>query len=140
MIKKILLFLFLIIPVFANAGGVVRDVETEQAFKMFNSEIEKEMNKSRDKITYRLILDDTFNAMVMGGKNIYYNSGLILDIKTLDEFVAVSAHEMAHIKNGDLDKVANAYEKSKKLGAYGMAAAVLGGLAASSGDAVIGGV
>ena len=125
-------------PVFANAG-IVRDVETERAFKIFNKDVEKYMDYKNGDIQHRLIINDQFNAMVKGGKNVFYNSGLILKIKNVGQFIAVSAHELAHIKNGDLNKLMVAKSKADNLGAYGIGISVLGGLLSSSTDVAMGG-
>ena len=76
-------------PVFANAG-IVRDVETERAFKLFNKDVEKYMGYKNGDIQHRLIINDQFNAMVKGGKNVFYNSGLILKIKNVGQFIKKS--------------------------------------------------
>ena len=131
------IFLF-ILPVFANAG-IVRDVETERAFKLFNKDIEKYMGYKDGDIQYRVIIDDEFNAMVRGGKNIFYNSGFILKIKNISQFIAVSAHELSHIKNGDLNKLMIAQKKADNTFSHGIGLAVLGGLLSNSSDAVFGG-
>jgi len=131
------IFLF-ILPVFANAG-IVRDVETERAFKLFNKDIEKYMGYKDGDIEYRVIIDDEFNAKVQGGKNIFYNSGFILKIKNVSQFIAVSAHELSHIKNGDLNKLMIEQKKADNTFSHGIGLAVLGGLLSNSSDAVFGG-
>ena len=137
-IKRLLLILLFAFPTLVNAGSVARDSETENAFKEFNRDIEKKMGYKDGEIKYRLIISDDFNAMVAGGKNIFYNSGFILQVKNLRQFIAVSAHEMAHIKNGDLIKLTVAHKKATNRMAVGMGLSALAGLASGSADTTIG--
>ncbi|MFL2660026.1 MAG: M48 family metalloprotease [Alphaproteobacteria bacterium] len=125
-------------PVLANAR-IGRDVEIERAFKLFNKDVEKYMGYKNGDIQHRLIINDQFNAFVEGGKNVFYNSGLILKIKNVGQFIAVSAHELAHIKNGDLNKLMIAKNKAENLNSYGIGISVLGGLLSNSTDVTMGG-
>lgn len=98
-----------------TAHANTRDAETENALKVFATPFVNVMGLKDRNITYRLNIAPEFNAMVTGGDNVFFNSGLILDLDTAEEFMAVSAHELAHIKSDDLQKVGKAHAQAQHI-------------------------
>ena len=78
-----------------------------------------------------LIADQTINAFVAGGQNIFIYSGLILRTDNLEELLGVIAHETGHIAGGHLLKmdavVENASRQSILYTLLGLAAGVASG-------------
>ncbi len=114
-----------------------RDAETEHAFRTLAEPFVQIMGLSDRNIQYRLIISPAFNAMVAGGDNVFFNSGLILDVDSAEQFMAVLAHELAHIKSDDLQKVGKAQENAKKVALLGVVGGLVGSIASNDTDATI---
>ena len=119
-------------------NGVVRDVETEDVFKAINAPLVKAMNEDINKIKFRLTMSEDFNAYVSGGKNVYYTAGLILNVDNASQVVAVSAHELGHIKGGHLNQLGKSIETSKAMTAGAIALGILGSLASGNAESFFG--
>ena len=61
-----------------------------------------------------LINDDSINAFVAGGQNIFINTGLILKAKEADALIGVLAHEIGHIAGGHLNRTVNSINDAIK--------------------------
>ena len=136
-IRILLGFWILFGTYFAHA---TRDAETEYAFRQMALPFVIVMNLQNRNIQYRLILSSEFNAMVMGGDNVFFNSGLILDLDSAEQFMAVIAHELAHIKSEDLQKLGKSQKQAENMAKIGIIGGIIGGLAAKDSDATIAGV
>jgi len=112
-IKKILA-LVMILSFFgihsANAVQLLRDEEIERILKAISAPIFKQANISADSVNFILVEDSQLNAFVAGGKNIFINTGLILETDNIEELVGVIAHETGHIASGHLVRLTEATE------------------------------
>ena len=113
---------------------IIRDAETEDFFKSSNAPLLKAMGEKGKDIQLYLVKDSTFNAHVSGGKNVFYMSGLIIKVQNLEQFLAVSAHELAHISNNDLDNLGQALKKANAIQMSSLVLGVLGGVLSKNAD------
>ena len=120
------------------ASGVVRDVETEDVFKAINAPLVKAMDDDINEIKFRLTMSDVFNAYVSGGKNVYFTAGLILGVDNASQFVAVSAHELGHIRGRHLNQLSRSLITSNGIKTGAMLLGILGGLASGNADNFLG--
>src|SRR5690606_4821266 len=120
----------------AEASGMtfIRDQETEDALHMFSLPIFQQAGLSPSAIRFILIQDDSLNAFVAGGQNIFVHTGLLLETEDISELLGVIAHESGHIAGGHLFRTQMAVDdismQSMLINILGIAAAI----GAGSGD------
>lgn len=96
----------------ALAIPLIRDAEIEHVLRNYADPIFRTagVNPSTTKIF--IVQDDTLNAYVAGGANMFINTGLIMAAETPDILIGVMAHETGHIAGGHLvrgtEKIKNA--------------------------------
>jgi len=104
----------LVIPLFflfswitpANAQGLIRDSEIEHTLRLVAQPIAKAAGIGR--IDIYIINSNNPNAFTTGGNNIFINSGLIRQLKSVEMLQSVIAHEIGHITGGHItQRVAN---------------------------------
>lgn len=102
-IKYFLLFLCFINNIFANEKiSLIRDTEIENFLYEISLPIFKSANLNPNDIHFYIINDNNINAFVMGGQNIFVNTGTIIDFDTPDALLGIIAHETGHISGGHL--------------------------------------
>ena len=107
MTKKILLFfslffLFFTTTVNAAQPSLIRDAETERFLRQLARPIFLAANLNPSNISIYIVNDDSLNAFVAGGQNVFINTGLIRKYATPDTLIGVIAHESGHIAAGHL--------------------------------------
>ncbi|QJE72950.1 M48 family metallopeptidase [Aerophototrophica crusticola] len=116
-------------PVLAQGRQLsfIRDAEIEHTLKVFASPILQSAGIVPDAVTIALINDDSLNAFVAGGQNIFFHTGLLSDTD-LGQLIGVTAHEIGHIAGGHLarssDAMANASTIATLFTLLGLAAAI----------------
>ncbi|MBL6785070.1 MAG: M48 family metalloprotease [Rickettsiales bacterium] len=131
MLKKIFYILIFLLPEIAFANlKVIRDSETEHFISKISKPIFIQAGLNEDDIGIHIINDDSLNAFVAGGRNLFINSGLIIRADTIEALLGVIAHEVGHIAGGHLVKLntaADTLSTSLALGyILGIATAVSG--------------
>ena len=53
-------------------------------------------------ITMRIVRHESFNAFVIDGRNVFMNTGTLMQAKTPNEVIGVIAHETGHIAGGHM--------------------------------------
>lgn len=112
------------------AGTIIRDQEIEEGLKIFAAPIFKEAGLSKNSVTFIIIDDPALNAFVAGGMNMFFNTGLILETKDVNELLGVIAHETGHIASGHLVRGRQEFED---LSLQTLVANILGIAAAAGG-------
>ena len=144
MLKKSLIFstliFLLLVPQNLRAEtGLIRDAEAEKFLRELATPIFKAANLDVQNIRIYIVNDNSLNAFVSGGQNVFLNTGLIRKYATPDALIGVIAHETGHIAAGHLARSSEAMEKANNamLLSYllGIGAAVAGSPAA--GQAII---
>jgi len=95
-------FLFFFFPLAALALTEIRDTEIENVLGDYLRPIAKAAQMDTDRLRIRLIAEDSFNAFVMGGGDIFLFSGFITRVDNPAEIQAVIAHEIGHIDLGHM--------------------------------------
>ncbi len=162
LLKKVILVLALFI---ANAtalnASILRDSETEEVFKLLSAPLKKaifKVNNSADKnsfdkssfsknsfiknpkINFRLFLDNNFNAFVVDSSSIYFTTEMILNLTNASQFIAISAHEMAHIKSLHIAQLKSTIDKSASITLTAAALGIASALATKNSAAAVSGV
>ena len=108
MLKKFLIPITLIISIFftqnafAQGLSLIRDAETEKFLFDLSKPIFESAGLNPKNISIYIINDDSINAFVSGGQNVFINTGLIRKYSTPDTLIGVIAHESGHIAAGHL--------------------------------------
>src|SRR3984885_10902828 len=92
-------------PAFAQDINILRDTETEEMLKSYETPLAKAAGLNTDATRVWLVGDPEVQAFASfgdGGENIFIFSGIILYVKTPNELIGVMAHETGHIKAGHL--------------------------------------
>ncbi len=124
---RVLPFLLLATP-FAHAQGLIRDSEIERTLRIIAAPIAKAAGVGR--INIFVINSHSPNAFTTGGNNIFINTGLIRQMKSVEMLQSVIAHEIGHITGGHItQRIANLGNTRTAVGL----GAVLGILTAAAG-------
>ena len=89
-------------PVHAQGMKVIRDDEIEDTLHVFARPIFQQAGLSPANVRIILIQDPSLNAFVAGGQNMFFHTGLLMQVKNPAELVGVIAHESGHIASGHL--------------------------------------
>jgi predicted Zn-dependent protease len=81
---------------------LIRDTEVEAILHKDADPIFRAAGIDPKAVTIYIADDDTLNAAVAGGQNLFLNTGLIARTKTPDELIGVIAHETGHMAGGHL--------------------------------------
>jgi predicted Zn-dependent protease len=121
---------FFSIPNAAKAQALLRDAEIEHAIYEISEPIFKTAGIPPKDIKILLVNNDSINAFVAGGLNIFIHSGLIKATTNAGMFMSVIAHETGHIAGAHLSKLRGISKRAtigSIIGAVLGAAAIAGG-------------
>lgn len=93
-----LISLFFALP--AGAATLINDTETERVLTELVAPLGRAANIPDGRLRVHIVNDDSFNAFVMGGEDVYVYTGLLTQIKSPDALQAVIAHELGHTLGG----------------------------------------
>lgn len=125
----------------ASAQSLLRDTEIETVLEEFTTPLLGAAGLNSDNVDIYIVNDQSLNAFVTRGQNIFLNSGLILQSDTPNQLKGVIAHEAGHIADGRIAR--SDYGNRSAYGAMLIAAGL--GLAAilagegSAGALILGG-
>ena len=114
---------------------LLRDVEIETTLRVLADPIFQAAGLDASSITIYIVNDNTLNAFVAGGQNLFLNSGLLIRTQTPDQLAGVIAHEAGHISGGHLSRARIAMENA---GSQALLGALLGAAAAVAGAPQLG--
>ena len=89
-------------PAAAESLPLIRDTEIENLLRDYSRPIFKAAGLGAQNISMRIIRHESFNAFVLDGRNVFVNSGTLLQAKTPNEVIGVIAHETGHITGGHM--------------------------------------
>ncbi|KAB2920584.1 MAG: M48 family metallopeptidase [Hyphomicrobiaceae bacterium] len=89
-------------PAVAQGIPLIRDTEIENLLKDYSRPIFRAAGLGSQNISMRIVRHESFNAFVVDGRNVFINSGTLMQAKTPNEVIGVIAHETGHIKGGHL--------------------------------------
>jgi predicted Zn-dependent protease len=125
----------------ANAFEILSDSETEFVIRKLIAPILKVARINPKTLNLYIILDNSVNAFVIGGNNLFINTGLITTFNNPDALKGVVAHELGHVTGNHVamrqSQVQELMSQSILVNLLG-AAAIIGG-AGEVGSALIAG-
>jgi predicted Zn-dependent protease len=92
---------------------LIRDAETEKFLHQLADPIFTAAGLNPHNIKIYIVNDDSINAFVSGGQNVFINTGLIRKFKTPDALIGVIAHETGHITAGHLARSSEGAEQAE---------------------------
>ena len=113
----------------AYASPLIRDAEIEHTLRLYSDPIFLADGLKPSAINLFIVQEDTLNAYVAGGANMFIYTGLIMQCDTPDMLIGVMAHEAGHIVGGHL---ARGSEKLKNAQIGSIMTFVLGAAAAAA--------
>jgi len=126
----------------AQGLAIVRDTEIENTIRAYSVPLFEAAGLDLNSIRIRLVKDNTLNAFVAGGQNIFLNTGLLTRSENAGQIIGVLAHEIGHIAGGHLSRIheglRNASTQSIVAMILGTAAAIVAGSAEGVSGALIG--
>ena len=126
----------------AQGFAIVRDTEIENTIRAYSVPLFEAAGLDLNSIRIRLVKDNSLNAFVAGGQNIFLNTGLLTRSDNAGQIIGVLAHEIGHIAGGHLSRIheglRNASTQSIVAMILGTAAAIVAGSAEGVSGALIG--
>ena len=118
---------------YAQSRGlsILRDAEIEQIIRDITEPLFIAAELDENAVDTYLLNDNAINAFVMGGQNVFINSGLLLKAENVNQVIGVIAHETGHITGGHLSRFS---EGLTKLATYSLMGALLGAAAMAAGS------
>lgn len=98
----------------AAAQGLIRDSEIEDTLRVYTTPLLEAAGLEPNDVSIYVVGDNSLNAFVAGGQNIFVHTGLILAADTPNELIGVLAHETGHIAGGHLARQREAVNKSMR--------------------------
>ena len=132
-LRSIFLGLFITIQCMTTtfAASLINDTETEQVLMEIINPLGAAANIPDGRLNIHIVNDDSFNAFVMGGEDVYVYTGLLTRIKTPNALRAVIAHELGHTIGGHMAQLSARMESEMKralfIQALGIGLMVAGG-------------
>lgn len=123
----------------ALAAGMIRDAEIEGLIRDYATPILRAAGLGRQNIKIHLVNDNSFNAFVVDGQNMFMHVGALLRSDTPNQVIGVLAHETGHIAGGHLSRlrqvVSQARSATLMLRILGIAAIAAGAATGAGSDA-----
>jgi predicted Zn-dependent protease len=127
----------------AQGRSLIRDAEIEATIRDFATPLFQAANLDPRAIDIFLVKDDSLNAFVAGGQNLFLHTGLLLRAESPLELIGVMAHETGHIAGGHLARTSDAISSASRAALVatilGAAAAVASGNAGAGAAIALGG-
>lgn len=112
---------------FAQGRSLIRDAEIEATIRDFATPLFHAAGLDPNAIDIFIVQDDTLNAFVAGGQNLFLNTGLLMQTRDPLEVIGVIAHETGHISGGHLARTSDAISSASRTA---LVATILGAVAA----------
>ena len=97
----------------AQAGGIIRDAETEKLIRDYARPIFRAAGLYGQNVKIHIIASGSFNAFVIDGQNMFIHTGAIVNSKTPNQLIGVIAHETGHITGGHLASLRSQLKKAQ---------------------------
>jgi predicted Zn-dependent protease len=117
----------------AQSLPLIRDTEIENLLSDYASPIFRAAGLGSGRVTVRIVRNDSFNAFVLDGQNVFVNTGTLMQAKTPNEVIGVIAHETGHITGGHMAalraRIAKDQTRALLTQILGLGAMIAGGIA-----------
>lgn len=90
----------LALPLSATAQGLIRDAEIEQILRDYSDPLFAAAGLKPSDVNMYIVQDDSLNAFVAAGQNMFLHTGLIMEVRSPEELKGVIGHETGHIALG----------------------------------------
>ena len=119
---------------------MLQDTETERALQSYEDPLANAAGLDPNAIRLYIVDDQSVNAFVAEGQNMFLQTGIILYVHNRNELVGVMAHETGHIRAGHLSRGTQAMRKAyvPMLASTLLAVAAMIAGAGSAGMAIMG--
>ena len=115
----------------AKIKRIIIDAEIHQYLEKLANPILKAAKINSDSVKLHIVHDETLNAFVSGGRNIFLHTGLLISTQNPKQLRGVLAHEIGHIAGGHLTRMSQAYRDASNVASFGsilgLAAAIASG-------------
>ena len=91
---------FYVVPL--HAMSVINDTQIEKHLYKLITPVAVAANVPENRLKIHIVNDDTFNAFVTGGQDVFINTGLLTRIKNPNALQSVVAHELGHMIGGHM--------------------------------------
>lgn len=127
------------LPPSAHARTLIRDAEIEHTLRTFADPLFITAGLTPSAIKIFIIQDNSINAFVAGGSNMFIHTGLILATRNPAMLVGVMAHETGHIAGGHLAQGAEKIQNAQMgtILSYVLGAAAIAAGSSDAGTAII---
>ncbi|MEZ5995865.1 MAG: M48 family metalloprotease [Hyphomonadaceae bacterium] len=88
----------------ASAQSLIRDAEIEDTLRVYANPIFEAAGVRGDEVEIHIINDDSVNAFVINGQNMFVHTGLLMRADNPNEIIGVLAHETGHIAGGHVQR------------------------------------
>ncbi|MDX1711121.1 MAG: M48 family metalloprotease [Rhodovibrionaceae bacterium] len=109
----------------------IRDAEIEETIRTYATPLFQAAGLNPNAVDVYLIQEDSLNAFVAGGQNIFLHTGLLVRAESVEQIMGVIAHETGHIAAGHLagrqQQLDNSLGQLLASYAVGIGAAILSG-------------
>lgn len=138
LIAVILLAATFLAPGLAEASlNLIRDAEIESLLREYLDPLLTSAGIPPESVNIYIINNNSINAFVSGGSNIYFHTGLLVRTEHPGQLMGVMAHEIGHIAGAHLSK---AYDRIDDATAISIVSTILGTAAGvASGNAGLAG-
>ena len=116
-------------PLRADGPIFIRDAEIEATLRRVADPILRAAGVSPATTDLYLIQDPEMNAFVARGQNIFLHTGMITQLKNIDQLRGVIAHETGHIAGGHLARRDQALSGGRAMVLLGLLGAAAAGIA-----------
>ena len=120
--------------------SLIRDAEIEHILRTFAIPIFRAAGIVPESVEIVLVKDDTLNAFVAGGQNIFFHTGLLMGSDTVEQLLGVLAHETGHIAGGHLVRGREGMENAAMIQGLATLIGLAAAIGAGRGDAGMGAV
>lgn len=113
--KKLIKFVFIFILSCHNSFSedskinLIQDTEIENFLNEISKPIFKSANLNEKNIKFFIVNDNSINAFVTNGQNIFINTGTLTGFDTPDAILGIIAHETGHIAGGHIARSTEVY-------------------------------
>jgi len=125
---------------FAQGLSLIRDTEIENTIRAYATPVFEAGKLSPESIRIRLVNDESLNAFVTAGNQMFLHTGLLIAAKNSGEVIGVIAHETGHIVGGHAVTFGASLEAAMKTTLLTTLLGVAAGVATGNSDIAMAGV
>ncbi len=122
------------------ARSIIRDSEIERTLKREAEPVMQAAGIPIGEVRFFIVQEPSFNAFVADGRTMGINTGLLMDLKTPEEVMAVMAHEAGHMAGGHHARRGDAIRAARGQMILTTLLGLAAGAAASSPDVAAAGI